>query len=364
MSVKHDFAVIGGGPAGCAMAILLARSGARVALLEKTDYHAFRIGEHLHPSVREALYALGCEREALAQCAVAARGIASRWKNGEALFRPYFRHRGPLGLNVVRNAFDALLFERAAASGATMYAGATHLDIEPANPGWRIAFEQAGVRQELDARVLIDASGRRSVVARRLGSRWLRSGNTKAIAMLLPCVAVERDDDNALRVESVASGWLSLTPRGEDMVLTLYTVARNGHAPSADARASMRDALSSSTLIRSRIASFISSMRYAGTWPGFPRLLAKPFGEGWFAIGEAAAAYDPISGHGVVFALETAFRASEMALSDSPLEVLGPLYRDAIAARYEDHLRRREEIYREAADQFPGSLFWSQFASA
>jgi hypothetical protein len=32
-----------------------------------------------------------------------------------------------------------------------------------------------------------------------------------------------------------------------------------------------------------------------------------------------------------------------------------------IAWRYEDHLRRRHEIYREAADQYPRSPFWSQF---
>jgi flavin-dependent dehydrogenase len=103
-------------------------------------------------------------------------------------------------------------------------------------------------------------------------------------------------------------------------------------------------------------------MVHVGTWPAFPRLLATPYGDGWFAVGEAAAAYDPISGHGVVFALETAFRASEMSLSDSPLAVLGPMYQDAIAWRYEDHLRRRDEIYREASDQFPHSPFWSRFA--
>ena len=64
MDVTHDFIVVGGGPAGSAISILLAMSGARVALVEKGNYHAFRIGEHLPPAVRGALSALGCERAA------------------------------------------------------------------------------------------------------------------------------------------------------------------------------------------------------------------------------------------------------------------------------------------------------------
>jgi flavin-dependent dehydrogenase len=33
MEVKHDFVVVGGGPAGSAISILLAMAGARVALV-------------------------------------------------------------------------------------------------------------------------------------------------------------------------------------------------------------------------------------------------------------------------------------------------------------------------------------------
>ena len=206
--------------------------------------------------------------------------------------------------------------------------------------------------------MLIDASGRQSVIARRLGGRWQRWGTTRAIAMLLPGAG----DDQSLAVESVEDGWLSLTPRPAGSVLTFYSASHSGAVPRKDARALVEKAVRSSSLIRSRLTGDASAMAYAGTWPAFPRLLATPYGERWFAVGEAAAAYDPISGHGVVFALETAFRGSEMALSESSFATLGPLYQDAIAWRIENHLRRREEIYREAASQYPGSPFWCQFA--
>jgi flavin-dependent dehydrogenase len=364
MEANHDFVVVGGGPAGCAISILLATAGARVALLEKGNYRAFRIGEHLLPAVRGALAALGCEMKDIADCAIDTPGIASRWKNGGSTFRPYFSHRGPVGLNVVRNAFDAMLFERARAVGVATHADTGNLEIAAAKPGWRVAFDQRGHRHDLRSRMLIDASGRQSIVARHQGSRWTRCGITKAIAMVLPSAPGGPDEDQSLAVEAVQSGWLSYTPRPEGNVLTLYTVTDAGHAPHRSANALVREALRASSLVERRLSSDIDSMIHAGTWPAFPRLLKTPFGDEWFAVGEAAAAFDPISGHGVVFALETAFRGSEMALSDSTLAVLGPKYQDAIAWRYEDHLRRREEIYREAADQFRESPFWSQFAFA
>jgi flavin-dependent dehydrogenase len=365
MEVKHDFVVVGGGPAGSAISILLAMAGARVALVEKGDYGAFRIGEHLPPAVRGALSALGCETAAIAECAIDTPGIASRWKKSGPVFRPYFNHRGPVGLNVVRNAFDAMLFERAAAVGVATHAGTSKLAISALKPGWRVAFGERGDRRELRSRMLIDASGRQSIVARHLGSRWTRCGSTKAIAMVLPSAPGGPDEDQSLALESVPDGWLSFSPRPEGNVLTFYTVPNARRASHDGAHALVHEALRASSLVRRRLlSSDIGSMIHAGTWPAFPRLLKTPYGDGWFAVGEAAAAYDPISGHGVVFALETAFRGSEMALSDSTLGALGPKYQDAIAWRYEDHLRRREEIYREAADQFRESPFWSQFAFA
>jgi flavin-dependent dehydrogenase len=363
--VKLDFVIVGGGPAGTATAILLATAGARVALLEKGNYRAFRIGEHLPPTVRGALHSLGCEATAIANFAIATPGIASRWKGSEPAFRPYFSRHGPVGLNVMRNAFDAMLFERAAAVGVKTHSETGGLAIGTANPGWHVAFDDANGRRELCARMLVDASGRSSIVARHLGSRWTRCGSTKAIVMILPSSPEGPDADQSLAVESVPSGWISFTPRPEGNVLTLYTVPNASRTALDGVHAFVREALRASSLVRLRLKpSDYGLMTHAGTWPAFPRLLKTPYGDGWFAVGEAAAAYDPISGHGVVFALETAFRGSEMALSDSGIAALGPKYQDAIAWRYEDHLRRREEIYRDAADQYPDSLFWSQFAFA
>ena len=65
-----DFLVLGGGPAGSAFAILAARAGASVALIERRGYDKPRPGEHLDGSVRGAL-------DALKVSAAGAAGVAT-----------------------------------------------------------------------------------------------------------------------------------------------------------------------------------------------------------------------------------------------------------------------------------------------
>ena len=53
--LRHDVAIIGGGPAGIATALALTRAGRRVAVIERTRYDGVRIGETLPPRARPLL---------------------------------------------------------------------------------------------------------------------------------------------------------------------------------------------------------------------------------------------------------------------------------------------------------------------
>ena len=57
--VRYDAAIIGGGPAGAAAAITLARQGARVAVVERERFPRFHVGESLLPYQGAVLDRLG-----------------------------------------------------------------------------------------------------------------------------------------------------------------------------------------------------------------------------------------------------------------------------------------------------------------
>src|SRR5215208_3229144 len=56
---QYDFAVAGGGPAGCSAAITLAQRGHAVVLFERETFPRFHIGESLLSTANEAFAALG-----------------------------------------------------------------------------------------------------------------------------------------------------------------------------------------------------------------------------------------------------------------------------------------------------------------
>lgn len=74
-----DVAIIGGGPAGTAAAIALARSGSSVVVLERSRYDRIRVGEILPPAVRLPLSALGVWDRFLGDRCVPSPGIVSAW---------------------------------------------------------------------------------------------------------------------------------------------------------------------------------------------------------------------------------------------------------------------------------------------
>jgi flavin-dependent dehydrogenase len=83
-------------------------------------------------------------------------------------------------------------------------------------------------------------------------------------------------------------------------------------------------------------------------------------GAGWFAIGDAAQTYDPLSGQGIAKALASASRAAEIILAE-PQHGRKAIddFAEATDRDYHDFLKGRLLHYRREG-RWPGDPFWQR----
>jgi flavin-dependent dehydrogenase len=118
-------------------------------------------------------------------------------------------------------------------------------------------------------------------------------------------------------------------------------------------------ALEKSRIVRRSLHQAEAVLLDLGVYAAFPSRLSNVVGNGWIAVGDAAVAYDPISGRGVATAVDMAFRAFEAAMIDPSWIRMGADYEEAVVDGFERHLQGRARVYGEASEIFAESFLAS-----
>lgn len=174
MSSDFDVAIIGAGPAGSSLAILLARHGRRVLLLEKESMPRDKLcGEFLSTEVEGICADLGVRNQLTVVGAnPISRAICTSPDIELSVELPGTAH------GVSRLAFDRLLFDRAAEAGALCRDGVAAQTI---GGSLRSGFRIDTTNGSYSARAVVGAYGRRTSLDRKL--------ERPSIAMRSPYVA-------------------------------------------------------------------------------------------------------------------------------------------------------------------------------
>lgn len=360
---RFQAVVAGGGPAGAAAALALARGGRRVLLVDEQTAADFRVGEALPPSGRPLLRDLGVLERFLADGHLACHGNLSAWGSDALGVTDFIRDRNGHGWHLDRARFDASLRAAAADAGVEVRCGARLASAERQADGWRLALASVadGASHAVRCGWIVDATGRRCAIARRHGAARQHHDALVAFhARFRPADAGDRDARTM--IEAGPDGWwyTALVPSGERVVAFLTD------ADLADRAALLTPEGFVSGLVQTEhVAAQLLAHAYAiasrprGTDAGSARL-DRVVGEGWVAAGDAAISFDPLSSQGMLNAMYTGLRAGE-ALS-AHLGGDGDAL-PAYAARLEEIHRayqRNRTAYYGYETRWAGRPFWSR----
>ena len=361
-SRRVDVAVVGGGPAGAAAALTLTTYTTRsVALVERSGYEGWRVGESLSPAASPLLQYLGAWDAFQDQGHIPVYGTAAAWGSDALVLRDFLFSGQRPGWHLDRRRFDAGLAMLAAERGAAMYTRTAVQRIGWSDRGrWRIILreDRGAAASEIEARFVVDATGTTAFVARQMGARRVVSDRLMGLVGVFQLGSSAFSRERFTLVEATAYGWWYATRVSEDrMVVALMTdpdilKARRLQAPSAWA-----------TLARTT-RHLAAHIRGAALLEGpvgrvaHSQILQPVIGTGWLATGEAAAAFDPLSSMGIGYALLSgieAARATDAALQGRTDE-LGS-YAVAVKRHFERYLAMRRAYYR-LERRWPDAPFW------
>lgn len=353
---RYDVVVLGAGPAGAATALALAQQKLQVAVLDRALVPLTRWGESLSPVAQHALRALGLWDDFLNESHLPTYEIRSLW-GGEASARRVDEHGLGPGFQLDRPRFERLVQQHSELAGARLLLGARLLRLEWIDAeNCRLSVAWRGERLNVDAKYLVDATGRSAWLSRRTGAT--RADNDRLIAVTRRLVDVKQTQ--SILCEAANGGWWYSAPAVDQGVVATFFTDADSPLAHAAAPQVWRAALDSAPETRARLGTAqLSEAAIARASPGFtvwePRARCVP-------VGDAALSFDPLAASGLTAALSSALQAASV-ISSHRSGRFAPLddYQRDLRRLYDEHQRLRQAIYAREARRRQ-TTFWQRRA--
>jgi halogenation protein CepH len=330
---RFDVVVIGGGPGGASAATILAERGLKVLVLERQGFPRFHTGESLLPALWELWDRLDVTTDIEAAGFVPKQGIlfGLTRSNEEvtlltAEYPEYFPR--PYAYHVERSRFDQILLENARRKGAEVREGwsASEVIFQEGRACGVLAGPPDGAPRSILAPVVVDASGRASLIARRLG--WRRPDpSLNKIAHFTHFAGAGRrrpwellpaqdmlPEATVTDIHTVDTGWLWYIPLTHEVVSVGAVLdAKAAGQILGGPRERFNHAVAGCPKIQSWLQNARPLMPMQ-TISNIAYINDRFVGDGFVLVGDAAMFIDPIFAAGVTLAIRSGILAADCIL--------------------------------------------------
>lgn len=342
---RHDVVIVGARAAGAATALLLARLGHDVVVVDRTVFPADTLSTHqiARPGVVQ-LHRWGLLDAVLDSGAPAIREVS--FDAAGEIVRRTVKDKSGVDLLVAprRYVLDTIVAEAAVRAGATLLAGVTVTGLRRDACGRATGvhgYDESGEPVTIDARFVVGADGLTSGVARSVGARFTERRGAAGAVQYAYYAGVAWRGIELFATERALAGVFP-THDGQACIWVASPsedarAARRRSGPATDSfeRALERAAPELMQRLRTgrRVSAVTGMLR-------MPNHLRQAHGAGWALVGDAGYHRDAVTGHG----LSDAYRDAEL-LAVALHEALSGLTDEVSALA--DYEHRRDSALRE-----------------
>ncbi|MBX2847508.1 MAG: NAD(P)/FAD-dependent oxidoreductase [Acidiferrobacterales bacterium] len=302
-------AIIGAGPAGCALACMLVERGIDCLVYDDDKKPSLLVGESLVPAAMPIIRRLGIEDE-VAQFSQRKAGAALRKDDVRVNFT--FRQIGKdvpaYAYNIPRPKFDQIVRRRAESLGVKFVS--QRAKVEPCDNETRElqlsdeSLRAAHLTRDTQPDLLIDSTGRTRLFSKTLGLKAQRGPrNDVAHFAHIDNFSSDSELEGQIVISVLKCGWSWQIPLADKTSVGVVMNAEAIKKYGATAEQRLENVIRDNAVLNKQGWQRLSEVK---TYSNYQLFSEKAHGKGWILLGDALGFVDPMLSPGVFMALESA----------------------------------------------------------